>query len=150
MVVSYLDMVNYYLDYETSEESKFVRNMTAFPLDKITIENESYRRVICTTDYQQLVLMSLKPGEEITNHNHDYSDQSMVLVQGSLYIILTDKSGIQQKKTLNKGDALFIPQEVYHNIFNLESISAKFYLNYSPPIFKPDLIIESKPKNGAS
>lgn len=117
----------------------------AFNLRQLALENDSYRKVVCTSSWQQVVLMCLKSGEEIVNHNHDYNEQFMQLEQGLVKVILEYEDGIRDIHIVNKGDAMIISLKVYHHIINIGSESAKISLVYSPPHFSSTTHLSHKP-----
>lgn len=99
-------------------------------IEKDTLKNNFFRKVIFTGKYSQLVLMSLKGGEEIGNEVHKKVDQFFRIEQGSAYFILGGK-----KKFLVKADEAFIvPAGTWHNVVNASKTKKlKLYTIYSPP-----------------
>lgn len=111
-------------------------------LNKMTIENNNYRKVINTTKHQQLVLMSLKPKEEIGMEIHKHVDQFIRIEKGTALAIVNDK-----KYKLKKEFFITIPAGLNHNIINIGRSDLKLYSIYSPPNHKPGTIHKIKPKN---
>lgn len=100
------------------------------PIEKATLENDYFRRVLFTGKYSQLVVMCLKPGEEIGNEVHAHVDQFFRIEEGEAKFILDNK----QEHIVRDGDAVIIPAGTYHNIVNNSSSKAlKLYTIYSPP-----------------
>ena len=113
-------------------------------IGKLTIENNNYRKVLNTTKHAQLVVMSLKPKEEIGNEIHPKVDQFIRIEKGTAMAII----GTEQKKyKLKKEHFITIPANTYHNIINIGSCDLKLYSIYSPPNHKPGTIHKTKPKN---
>ncbi len=111
-------------------------------LNKMTIENNNYRKVISTTSHQQLVLMSLKPKEEIGMEIHKKVDQFIRIEKGTALAIIDNK-----KYKLKKEYFIIIPAGTYHNIINIGRSDLKLYSIYSPSNHKSGTIQKIKPKN---
>jgi mannose-6-phosphate isomerase-like protein (cupin superfamily) len=97
-------------------------------IEKLTLENTDFRHVLYTGDRSQLVLMSLKPGEEIGAEVHEDNDQFFRFEggQGKVMIDLTTYE-------VSDGDAVIVPRGAEHNVINTsETESLKFYTIYSP------------------
>ncbi|PIR44303.1 cupin [Candidatus Wolfebacteria bacterium CG10_big_fil_rev_8_21_14_0_10_31_9] len=97
-------------------------------LEKLTIENEKFRQVLYTTKNSQLVLMSLKPNEEIGEEVHQL-DQFIRCEAGEGKAILDDIS-----HDISDGFVVMVPAGAKHNIINTSSDKPlKLYTVYSPP-----------------
>ncbi|HPZ32335.1 MAG TPA: hypothetical protein PLB80_01655 [Methanoculleus sp.] len=59
-----------------------MKNGFATSIEKDTVENTDFRRVLYTGKFSQLVLMCLKPGEEIGEEVHDDIDQFFRFEEG--------------------------------------------------------------------
>ncbi len=112
-------------------------------LNKLTLENNNYRKVISTTKKQQLVLMSLKPKEEIGLEIHKTTDQFIRIEKGTAMAIIGKGDNIKKIK-LSKEHFITIPANTYHNIINIGRGSLKLYSIYSLPHHKPGLIQKNK------
>jgi len=108
-------------------------------IEKETRENNFFRRVLFTAYYSQLVLMSLKPGEEIGEEVHGL-DQFFRLEQGSGKVVL---DGVEQE--VADGFAVVIPAGTRHNIINTSTDKElKLYTVYSPPNHKDRTVHPTK------
>ena len=97
-------------------------------IDKITLENSNFRKVIATNGYSQLVLMSLKPMEDIGMETHPNVDQFFRVEKGMGKAIL---NGTEYE--FSDGFAIVIPAGTEHNIINTsETDELKLYTIYSP------------------
>ena len=96
-------------------------------IKKAAKENDYFRNVIFTGARSQLVLMSLRPGEEIGLEVHD-GDQIIYLIEGDGFAIL---DGV--RKEIEKGSVVFIPAGVRHNILNTDDEPMKLFTIYAPP-----------------
>jgi mannose-6-phosphate isomerase-like protein (cupin superfamily) len=104
--------------------------MTGFvdDIEKLTKENDYFRKVLFTGKHSQLVLMSLKPGEEIGEEVHDTVDQFFRVDEGEGSLYLLDK-----EVKIRDGFAIVVPAGVKHNIVNTGGVNLKLYTIYSPP-----------------
>jgi len=114
-------------------------------IEEETIKNENYRKVINTTNNLQLVLMSLKPGEEIGIEVHENIDQFFRFERGTGKAIIKKESG-DTEISLKDGSILIVPKGTYHNIINTGNESLKLYTIYSPPNHPPDRVQLNKPE----
>ncbi len=115
----------------------------AFPikLEKETLKNTNYRNVIFTNPNGiQLVLMNLKPKEEIGMevHKNPNVDQFIKIEHGSAQVVIIENYDEINESTLtyllNEGDAIVIPSGTYHNVINPDSRkNLKLYSVYTPP-----------------
>jgi mannose-6-phosphate isomerase-like protein (cupin superfamily) len=114
-------------------------------IGEMTINNNNYRKVINTTKHQQLVLMSLKPKEEIGMEMHKKVDQFIRIEKGTAVAIIGKEN--PKKYLLKKEHFITIPSGTYHNIINIGRTELKLYSIYSPPNHKPGTIQKNKPLN---
>lgn len=96
-------------------------------IEKTTLENTDYRRVLYTAKNCQLVLMCLKPGDEIGKEVHKL-DQFIRIEQGRAQIILDEVEHI-----LENDFAVVIPAGTEHNVINIGEDQLKLYTLYAPP-----------------
>lgn len=97
-------------------------------IEKRTIENGDFRRVVYTGHNLQLVLMSLAPGEEIGEEVHDDRDQ-FFRIEGGEGVISID--GVEHR--VKDDDAVIVPQGARHNVRATGSGPLKLYTLYGPP-----------------
>jgi mannose-6-phosphate isomerase-like protein (cupin superfamily) len=98
-------------------------------IETATLRNASFRRVLFTAPRSQLVLMTLKPGEDIGLEKHDDVDQFIRVESGQGMAILNRK----QHKLVD-GSAVVIPAGTRHNIVNRSRTKPlRLYTIYSPP-----------------
>ena len=96
-------------------------------IEKETILNEDYRRALYTAKNSQLVLMNIRPGEEIGEETHKL-DQFLRFERGNGKAIL---DGVESD--VGDGIAVVVPAGVKHNFINTGDIDLKLYTIYSPP-----------------
>lgn len=100
-------------------------------IEEDTVKNESYRQVLFTARNSQLVLMSLKPGEEIGEEVH-HLDQFIRFEAGEGTVVLDGEA-----HRVEDGVAVVIPAGTRHNVMNTSSKQPlKLYSIYSPPEHK--------------
>lgn len=123
-------------------ESKLTpQNVFAVHLEKSSLDNKAYRKVINTNEQQQLVLMYLKAGVEIGDEVHQ-SSQFIRLEKGKAQAIITTKEG-KMTYEMNDGDSITIGKGTQHNIIAISD--ANLYTVYSPPVHKDGLVQADKP-----
>ena len=109
-------------------------------IEKSTLENENFRKVLYTGKHSQLVLMSLRPKEEIGMEVHPDNDQFFRFEKGQGKCIIDGN-----EYAVEDGSAIVIPAGADHNIINIsESESLKLYTIYSPAHHKDGIVRASK------
>jgi mannose-6-phosphate isomerase-like protein (cupin superfamily) len=107
-------------------------------IEQMTKTNTDYRRVLYTATHSQLVLMSLKPGEEIGEEVH-HLDQFLRFETGKGKVVL---DGVAHE--VKADDAVVIPEGTRHNVINIGSDDLKLYTIYSPPEHKDGTVEKTK------
>jgi len=107
-------------------------------IEKATLDNTDYRRVLYTTERSQLVLMSLKPGEEIGSEVHKL-DQFLRIETGSGKAVL---DGVEH--VVEDGTAVVVPAGTEHNFINTGDTDLKLYTLYTPPEHKDGIVEPTK------
>ncbi len=108
-------------------------------IEEQTLENENFRKVLYTAKNSQLVLMSLKPGEEIGEEVH-VLDQFFRVEAGKGNVVL---DGIEHE--ISDGSAIVVPEGTRHNVINTSDTEPlKLYTLYSPPEHKDGTIHHTK------
>lgn len=107
-------------------------------IDEATLKNENFRKVLFTGSHSQLVVMSLKPKEEIGREVHRV-DQFFRIEQGSAVL----KMGGKEYK-VGKDSAFIVPAGVEHNVTNTGGDELKLYTIYSPPQHPPKTVHQTK------
>jgi mannose-6-phosphate isomerase-like protein (cupin superfamily) len=115
-------------------------------IEKETKKNSDFRRVLYTGKYSQLVLMSLKPMEEIGMETHPNIDQFFRFEEGEGKVII---DGVEHK--VKDGDAVIVPAGAKHNVVNTSKKSElKLYTIYSPPEHQDKVVRHTKADAEAS
>ncbi len=109
-------------------------------IEKLTLENNLFRQVRYTSKHFQLVLMALKPKEEIGFEIHEENDQFFRFESGTGQVIIDERVA-----DLTDGDVVIVPAGARHNIKNTsETEYLKFYTLYSPPHHKDKTVHKTK------
>ena len=95
---------------------------------RLARENEDFRRVLFTTGRSQLVLMALKPGEEIGEEVHDGTDQVLVFVAGEGEAVIEGTHA-----PVRAGGLFVVPSGTRHNFIAGAGSPLKLFTVYSPP-----------------
>lgn len=109
-------------------------------IEKETKKNTDFRRVLYTGKFSQLVLMSLKPGEEIGEEVHDTVDQFFRFEEGEGVVII---DGVEHP--VGDGTAIIVPSGARHNVINNSSKkNLRLYTIYSPPEHQDKVVRHTK------
>ena len=99
-------------------------------IERQTLENTFFRRVLFTGPHSQLVVMCLQPGEAIGDEVHPKVDQFFRIERGDAKFVFREKD----EHTVHEGDAVVVPAGTYHNVVNASKTAPlKLYTIYSPP-----------------
>ena len=99
-------------------------------IEKQTLKNDYFRHVLFTGKHEQLVVMSLKPGEEIGNEVHPDVDQFLRIEKGTFKFVLDNG---KETHVAKNGDAVIVPAGTWHNVINVSKGKSRLYTVYSPP-----------------
>lgn len=109
-------------------------------IEKDTLENENFRKVLYTGKHSQLVLMSLKPKEEIGMEVHEENDQFFRFEKGEGKCIIDGN-----EYDLKDGVVIIVPAGAQHNIINTSEVEElKLYTIYSPAHHKDGILRSTK------
>ena len=97
-------------------------------IESLTVGNSDFRRVVYTGKQMQLVLMTLRPGEEIGDEVHPDRDQFFRVEQGEGEVLI---DGTRSK--IESETAIVVPSGARHNVKNTGSGPLKLYTIYAPP-----------------
>ena len=101
-------------------------------------QNKTFRTVLYTAKNCQLVVMSLKPGEDIGSEVHKL-DQFFRVEEGEGKAVLDDV-----EHRIKPGFAIFVPAGTRHNIINGTSGPMKLYTLYAPPNHRDGVVHATK------
>lgn len=109
-------------------------------IEKDTLENTNFRKVLYTGQHCQLVLMALKPGEDIGAEIHEENDQFFRFEQGKGKVVIDEN-----EYEVEDGSAIIVPAGAKHNIINVsDTEELKLYTIYSPAHHKDGIVRATK------
>ena len=109
-------------------------------IENQTLKNTNFRQVLYTGKHSQLVLMSLKAGEEIGEETHSDVDQFFRFEQGQGKVVIDGK-----ESAVKDGDAVIVPAGAKHNVINTsKDYELKLYTIYSPPEHQDKTVRKTK------
>jgi mannose-6-phosphate isomerase-like protein (cupin superfamily) len=109
-------------------------------IEQATLENTNFRKVLYTGKHSQLVLMCLKPNEEIGMEVHADNDQFFRFEQGQGKCVIDGNEYL-----LSDGSAIVVPAGAQHNIINTSATAElKLYTIYSPAHHQDGVIRATK------
>jgi mannose-6-phosphate isomerase-like protein (cupin superfamily) len=115
-------------------------------LEKETRKNADFRYVLYTGKYSQLVIMNLKPGEEIGEETHENVDQFFRFESGEGKVTIDST-----EHRIKDGDGVIVPAGAKHNVANIsKSSDLKLYTIYSPPEHQDGVVRHTKREAMAS
>lgn len=101
--------------------------------------NSDFRRVLYTGKHLQLVLMALRPGEEIGEELDRDRDQFFRIEEGSGEVWIDGK-----RSEVNGDDAVLVPAGARHNVINTGAKAMRLYTLYGPPEHADGTVHETK------
>lgn len=105
-----------------------------------TLANEDFRHVLYTGPHSQLVLMSLRPQEDIGSETHEDNDQFFRIEQGHGKCVIDG-----HEYELGDGMAIVVPAGAEHNIINTSALDElKLYTIYSPAHHRDKIVRATK------
>ncbi|PIP33555.1 cupin domain-containing protein [Candidatus Falkowbacteria bacterium CG_4_10_14_0_2_um_filter_48_10] len=117
-------------------------------IEEATLANQNFRQVLYTAKHSQLVLMSLKPGEEIGSEVHPDNDQFFRFEQGQGKCVIDG-----HEYEVRDGSAIVVPAGAEHNVINVsDAQTLKLYTIYSPAHHQDGIVRATKAEaeaNGA-
>ena len=109
-------------------------------IEKSTLENDNFRKVLYTGEHSQLVLMSLPPNGEIGMEIHEENDQFFRFEGGEGKVFINETV-----YEVRDGDAVIVPAGAEHNVVNASEAEAlKFYTIYSPAHHQDGIVRATK------
>lgn len=108
-------------------------------IEKLTVENDNYRKVLYTGKHMQLVLMTLQPGEEIGLEQHEGHDQFFRIEEGQGRVTIDDNT-----YDIQDDDAIIVPAGAWHNVINTGTSPLRLYTLYAPPEHREGVLHPTK------
>jgi len=114
-------------------------------IEKLTTDGTDFRRVLYTGHHLQLVLMTLKPGEEIGSEVHEDRDQFFRFEEGEGTVDIDDNS-----YAVEDGSGIVVAAGARHNVRNTGDAPLKLYTLYGPPEHVDGLVEATKAEADAT
>jgi mannose-6-phosphate isomerase-like protein (cupin superfamily) len=115
-------------------------------IEDSTLKNKNFRKVLYTAKHSQLVLMSLKPKEEIGMEVHHDNDQFFRIEKGHGKCLIDG-----HEYDIKDGSAIIVPAGAKHNVMNVSSTEElKLYTIYSPAHHKDGIVRATKKEADAN
>ena len=108
-------------------------------IERQTVENSDFRRVLYTGQHLQLVVMTLQPGDEIGSEVHEDRDQFFRFEEGSGQVDIDENT-----YDVVDGSGLIVPSGARHNVRNTGDGPLKLYTLYGPPEHKDGVVQSTK------
>ena len=108
-------------------------------IEKATIANDDFRRVLYTGAHLQLVLMTLQPGEEIGSEVHEDRDQFFRIEEGEGEIRIDGAVN-----PVEEDFAVIVPAGARHNVVNTGETPLRLYTLYGPPEHRDGVVHRDK------
>ncbi len=108
-------------------------------IEKLTVENGDFRRVLYTGKNMQLVLMALQPGDEIGAEVHEDRDQFFRIESGEGEVTIDGA-----RHSVADDDAIIVPAGARHNVRNTGSAPLLLYTLYGPPEHRDGVVHKTK------
>ena len=108
-------------------------------IERVTVANDDFRRVLYTGAHLQLVLMTLQPGEEIGEEVHEDRDQFFRIEEG--------RGEVRIDGAANKVEddfAVIVPAGARHNVVNTGDAPLRLYTLYGPPEHRDGVVHKTK------
>lgn len=108
-------------------------------IEKLTVENDLFRKVLYTGKHMQLVLMTLQAGEEIGSEVHEGHDQFFRIEEGEGEVVIDGNT-----TPIKDDDAIIVPAGARHNVINTGSSPLRLYTLYGPPEHRDGVVHATK------
>ncbi|WP_306574868.1 cupin domain-containing protein [Oligella urethralis] len=108
-------------------------------IEKLTEENDLYRKVLYTGKNLQLVLMTLQPGEEIGAEVHETHDQFFRFEEGKGKLVIDDN-----EYEIKADFGAIVPAGAKHNVINTGDEPLRLYTIYGPPEHRDGVVVDVK------
>ena len=108
-------------------------------IEGLTDKNKDFRRVLYTGKHVQLVLMSIRKGDEIGEEVHEDRDQFFRVESGKGAVVIDDET-----TKIRAGDGIIVPAGAKHNVINTGKKRLKLYTLYGPPEHKDGIVEKTK------
>lgn len=110
-------------------------------IERLTLDNETFRTVIHTGEHSQLTVMQVEVGEDIGWEVHEDRDQFLRIERGHGRLDLgTSRETVDESHDVEDDWAMIVPAGTWHNVVNTGAEPLKLYAIYSPPEHPPGTV----------
>ena len=103
-------------------------------IEELTKNNRNFRTAEWTGAYLQMTTMSIPVGGEVGFEIHEGTDQFLRIESGKARVVMgKDKDNLDFEQEAEDDDAVFVPSDYWHNVFNIGNEPLKLYSIYAPP-----------------
>ena len=103
-------------------------------IERLTLENDTFRTVLFTGAHAQLTVMRLRSGEDIGKEVHPDRDQFIRIEEGQARVEFgRDEDGVDESHDVSDDWAIVVPAGTWHNVINTGPGELKLYSLYAPP-----------------
>src|SRR5215203_449807 len=114
-------------------------------IERVTLNNTTFRTVLFTGEHTQLTVMRLGPGEDIGREVHSHLDQFIRIEEGQARVELgRTEDGIDETHDVGPNWAVIVPAGIWHNVVNTGDGEVKLYSLYSPPEHPAETVHRTK------
>ncbi|MEK4248019.1 cupin domain-containing protein [Paenibacillus sp. FSL W7-1287] len=126
-------------------------NPLVINIEDASEQNTYFRNTLWTGNHLQLVLMSLRPGEEIGLEKHDHTDQFLRLEEGQGLVKMGNSpNDLSIQRYVREDDSIVVPAGTWHNLINTGNKTLKLYTLYAPPEHPFGTVQQTRPAATAS
>lgn len=102
-------------------------------IEQETVDNTNFRKVLHTGEHVQLVVMSIRPGEDIGLEVHPDNDQFIRVERGTATVSMgPTKDQVTERQAVQADSAFIVPAGTWHNVVNQGDEDLKVYTIYGP------------------
>ncbi|HYU57802.1 MAG TPA: cupin domain-containing protein [Actinomycetota bacterium] len=110
-------------------------------IERVTLDNETFRTVLFTGEHVQLTVMRLGPGEDIGRERHPHLDQFLRVERGKGRVELSSQEDrVEETHDVREDWAIIVPAGVWHNVVNTGDGELQLYSLYAPPQHPPGTV----------
>lgn len=114
-------------------------------IERATLDNTTFRKVLFTGEHTQLTVMRLAQGEDIGREVHQDHDQFLRLEQAEARVELgTTEDAVEERHDVRADWAIIVPAGIWHNVVNTGADEVKLYSLYSLPEHPPNTVHRTK------
>jgi len=125
-------------------------NPLVINIEDASEQNTYFRNTLWTGNHLQLVLMSLRPGEEIGLEKHDHTDQFLRIEEGQGLVKMgNNPNDLNIQRYVREDDAIIVPAGTWHNLINTGNKAIKLYTLYAPPEHPFGTVQQTRPAAAA-